>query len=121
MCNSHTIKAYVTAFLQPGLFLGLFSHEIGEFWSKRAHIGEEKMAVFLFNPIGNPLRMKVSTSPQQQNQSITALISVHLKSAKATLLLHEMAQRLCGTVIREPGSKYRDQFQLPFLPLSKVV
>lgn len=65
--------------------------------------------------------MKVFTSPQQQNQNITALISVHLKSAKVTLLLHEMAQRLCGRVIREPGSKYRDQFQLPFLPLSKVV
>ena len=64
--------------------------------------------------------MKVFTSPQQQNQNITALISVHLKSAKVTLL-HEMTQSLCGRVIREPGSKYRDQFQLPFLPLSKVV
>ena len=36
--------AYVTAFLQTGLFLAFFPREIGDFRSKAARIGEYKMA-----------------------------------------------------------------------------
>jgi len=38
------------AFLQTGLFLDFFFREIHEFWSTRTRIGEENMALLVFNP-----------------------------------------------------------------------
>ena len=52
--------AYVTAFLQTGLFLGLFSREIGRFWSRSVSVRENILFFFLIFRWNNDANSKFS-------------------------------------------------------------